>query len=51
MLTWPDHGFELNDPLPSERINEWVFSYNGPYLTGLWDRDEESMEDRHYGCQ
>jgi len=44
VLTRPDHGFGLKDPMPYGRIDEWVFSYDR-----LWDYDEESMEDGHYG--
>jgi len=51
VLTRPDHGFGLKDPMPYGRIDEWVFSYDGRYVTGLWDCDEESMEDGHYGGQ
>ena len=47
----PDHGFGLNDPMPYGRIDEWVFSYDGRYVTGLWDCDEESKEDGDYGGQ
>jgi len=48
-----DHGFGFGhkDPMPYGRIDEWVLSYNGRYVTGLWDNDEESMEDGHYGGQ
>jgi len=45
----PDHGFGLNHSMPYEQINEWVFSYDGRDVTGLWDCDEKSMEDAHYG--
>ena len=51
MLTRPDDGIGLNDPMPYRRIYEWVVSYDGPYVTGLWDCDEESMDDEHYGGQ
>ena len=38
----PDHGFGLKDPMPYGQINEWVFSYDGRYVTrwimGLWWR-------------
>jgi hypothetical protein len=49
MLKRPDHGFGLNVPMPYGRIDEWVFSYDGRYVTGLWDYDEESMEGGYYG--
>jgi hypothetical protein len=45
----PDHGFRLKDPMPHGWINEWVLSYDGRYVTGLWDSDAESMEDGYYG--
>ena len=47
----PDHGFGfgLRDPMPYGMIDEWVFSYDGRYVTGLWDCDEESMEGGRYG--
>ena len=32
--TRPDHGFEHKDPMPYGRIDEWVFSYDGRYVTG-----------------
>ena len=53
VLTRPDHGcaFGLNDPVPYGRIDEWVFSYDGQYVTGLWDCDGEPTEDRYYGGQ
>jgi hypothetical protein len=50
VLTRPDHGFGLKDPVPYGRIDEWVFSYDG-HVIGLWDYEEESTEDRHYGGQ
>jgi len=34
VLNRPDHGFELKNPMPYGRINEWVFSYDGQYVTG-----------------
>jgi hypothetical protein len=45
----PDHGFGLNNPMPHGWNNECVFSYDGRYVTGLWDSDAESMEDGYYG--
>jgi len=50
MLNRLDLAFEfgLKDPTPYGRIDEWIFSYDG-YVTGLWDCDEELMEDGHYG--
>ena len=51
MLTRPEHGFGLQDPMPYGRIDEWVFSHDGRYVTGIWDSDEASMEDEHYGGQ
>jgi hypothetical protein len=33
VLTRPDHGFGLKDPMPYGRIDEWVFSYDGRYVT------------------
>jgi len=53
VLKRPDHafGFGLKDPMPYGRIDESVFSYDGRYVNGLWDCDEESMEDGHYGGQ
>jgi hypothetical protein len=44
-----DHGFGLKDPMPHGCINEWVFSYDGRYVTGLCASDAESMEDGYYG--
>ena len=54
MLTRPDHGFGfgLKDPMPYGRIDEWVFlMMDNMSPDGLWDCDEESMEDGHYGGQ
>jgi hypothetical protein len=53
VLTRPDHGFGfgLKDPMPYGQIDEWVFSYDGRYVTRLWDCDEELIEDVHYGGQ
>jgi hypothetical protein len=51
VLTRPDHGFGLKDAMAYGPIDEWVFSYNGRYVTGLWDCDEDSMENRHYAGQ
>ena len=34
MLTRPDHGFGLKDPMPYGRIDEWVISYDAQYVTG-----------------
>lgn len=34
MLTRLDLGFGLEDPMPYGWINEWVISYDGPYVTG-----------------
>jgi len=51
VLTRPDRGFRLKDPMPYGRIDEWEVSYDARYVTGLWDCDEESMEDGHYGGQ
>jgi hypothetical protein len=49
----PDHGFGfgLTDPMPYGRMDEWVFSYDGRYVTGLWDSHGQSMEARHNGGQ
>ena len=51
MLKRPDHafGFGLKDHMPYGLIDERVCFYDGRYVTGLWDYDEESMEDGHYG--
>ena len=43
MLTRPDHGFGLKDPMPYGRINEWVFSHDRRYVTELRDSIEEQM--------
>jgi hypothetical protein len=52
VLTRPDHGFGLKDPMPYGRIDEWVIlMMNEMPPDGLWDCDEQSMEDRHYGGQ
>jgi len=51
VLTRLDDGFGLKDPMRYGRIDEWVFSSDGQYVTGLWDCDEDSMEDGHYGGQ
>jgi hypothetical protein len=37
--------------MPYGWIDEWVFSYDGRYVTRLWDCDEESMEDGYYGSR
>ena len=44
MLTKLDHGFGLKDPMPYGRIDKWVFSYDGRYVTGLWDCDESQWK-------
>jgi hypothetical protein len=48
-LKRPDQGFGRRDLIPYGRIDEWLFPYDGQYVTELWDCDEESMEDGHYG--
>jgi hypothetical protein len=53
VLRRPNLGFGLEDPMPYGRIDEWVFCYNGRYVTGLWDCDEELMRSHEcgsYGC-
>jgi len=47
----PEDGIGLKDHMPYGRINEWVFCYDGRYVTGFWDCDEESIKDGHYGGQ
>ena len=48
MLMMPDPGFGPNDPRPYGRIEEWVFSFDGRYVTGLRDYDKKTIEDGHY---
>jgi hypothetical protein len=48
----PDHGFGLKDQMPYGWIDEWVFLMMDEMPPDeLWDCDEESMEDGHYGGQ
>jgi hypothetical protein len=35
MLTKPDSGFGLKDPMPYGRIDELVFSYDGRHVSEL----------------
>jgi len=43
VLTKPDHGFGLKDPLPYGRIDELVFSYDARHVTELRECNEEPM--------
>jgi len=54
VLTKPDHGFGLKDPMPYGRIDEWVFSYDddmspdyGTAVKSQWKTDimEVSKDD------
>jgi len=51
VLSMPDHDFGLKDSMPYWRIDEVAFSYDGRYVTGLWDCTEQSMGDGHYEGQ
>jgi hypothetical protein len=45
VLTKPDHGFGLKDPMPYGQIDELVFSYDGRHVTKLRECNEEPMTE------